>query len=543
MARFLSPSYQNPKIVKINGINLGTGEGIFFGISGNSLQFKSLVAGTNVSLASDANEITINADFTDATTASNIGTGAGIFESEVGDDLRFKSLTAGANVTITPSADEIEISTSAEINTASNVGTGQGVFKEKSGVDLRFKTLKAGPNIILNISTDEIEIESTGGGGPAGEANTSSSLGAGVSFVAPKSGVDLPFRSLLSSAGLTWSQETNTVTASLHASLISIAGLTTSANKSIYTTASNTYATYDLSVFGRSLIDDADATAARTTLGLGTAATRNATTSATDTTSERLWRTNDLVKQTSSTDATAGRVLLNSAHGLGSTASIYKDNLNTISVTGFYFSLNGDVGVPGSGTWFVFHQQGNNSTRAVQYAASAGSGGYWVRRNLDGVWSTWEQQWTSANFDPTLKANLASPPFTGTPTAPTAAAGTNTTQIASTAFATSKTLVITPRTGTSYTFVLADNVDVYNRFTNAGNSTCTVPPNSSVAFPIGHRIPIRRAADANLTLTPGAGVTLNAPSGGTLVMTDRMTAELVKVGTNEWDVVGQTVAA
>lgn len=32
------------------------------------------------------------------------------------------------------------------------------------------------------------------------------------------------------------------------------------------------------------------------------------------------------------------------------------------------------------------------------------------------------------------KANLASPAFTGTPTAPTAAAGTNTTQIATTAF-------------------------------------------------------------------------------------------------------------
>jgi len=36
-----------------------------------------------------------------------------------------------------------------------------------------------------------------------------------------------------------------------------------------------------------------------------------------------------------------------------------------------------------------------------------------------------------------LKANLASPTFTGVPAAPTAAAGTNTTQIATTAFANS----------------------------------------------------------------------------------------------------------
>jgi hypothetical protein len=50
--------------------------------------------------------------------------------------------------------------------------------------------------------------------------------------------------------------------------LASIAGLTTAANKLIYTTALDTYAVADLSGFGRSLIDDADAAAARTTLGL-----------------------------------------------------------------------------------------------------------------------------------------------------------------------------------------------------------------------------------------------------------------------------------
>ena len=52
------------------------------------------------------------------------------------------------------------------------------------------------------------------------------------------------------------------------AGLQSISGLTTAANKMIYTTASDTYAVTDLTAFGRSLIDDADAAAARTTLGL-----------------------------------------------------------------------------------------------------------------------------------------------------------------------------------------------------------------------------------------------------------------------------------
>ena len=63
------------------------------------------------------------------------------------------------------------------------------------------------------------------------------------------------------------------------AGLQSIASLTTAADRMIYTTASDTYAVTTLTAFGRSIIDDADATAGRTTLGLGTAATRNTGTS------------------------------------------------------------------------------------------------------------------------------------------------------------------------------------------------------------------------------------------------------------------------
>ena len=52
------------------------------------------------------------------------------------------------------------------------------------------------------------------------------------------------------------------------AGLASIAGLSTSADKIIYSTASDVYAVTDLSSFGRTLIDDADASASRTTLGV-----------------------------------------------------------------------------------------------------------------------------------------------------------------------------------------------------------------------------------------------------------------------------------
>lgn len=52
------------------------------------------------------------------------------------------------------------------------------------------------------------------------------------------------------------------------AGLLSIAGLTTAADRMIYTTALDTYAVTPITAFGRSLVDDADAAAARTTLGL-----------------------------------------------------------------------------------------------------------------------------------------------------------------------------------------------------------------------------------------------------------------------------------
>lgn len=52
------------------------------------------------------------------------------------------------------------------------------------------------------------------------------------------------------------------------AGLQSIAGLTTAADKMIYTTASDTYAVTDLTAAGRALLDDANAAAQRTTLGL-----------------------------------------------------------------------------------------------------------------------------------------------------------------------------------------------------------------------------------------------------------------------------------
>ena len=63
----------------------------------------------------------------------------------------------------------------------------------------------------------------------------------------------------------------------LDATLTALAGVTTAADRLIYATGADAFAVTTFTAFGRSLVDDADAATARTTLGLGTAATQAST--------------------------------------------------------------------------------------------------------------------------------------------------------------------------------------------------------------------------------------------------------------------------
>jgi Major tropism determinant N-terminal domain len=105
-------------------------------------------------------------------------------------------------------------------------------------------------------------------------------------------------------------------------------------------------------------------------------------------------------------------------------------------------------------------------------------------------------------------------------------------------------IVPTTQSGTSYTAVLGDapaaqNYMGYIQFTNAAAIAFTIPPNASVAFPIGTTIAVEQTtAGGIITLTPGAGVTLN--SRGALLATagQYAVAQVKKVATNTWTVIG-----
>jgi hypothetical protein len=130
----------------------------------------------------------------EANTASNLGAGAGVYVQKVGIDLQFKSIVAGPNVTVTTSSTTIEVSASAtgEANTASNLLTDYGLYASKSGIDLRFKCLEAGPGIALSSGSNSITITASG----SGEVITGSNVGTGIGIFKQKNISTLEFKSI-----------------------------------------------------------------------------------------------------------------------------------------------------------------------------------------------------------------------------------------------------------------------------------------------------------------------------------------------------------
>lgn len=94
------------------------------------------------------------------------------------------------------------------------------------------------------------------------------------------------------------------------------------------------------------------------------------------------------------------------------------------------------------------------------------------------------------------------------------------------------TKAINAQTGTTYTAVLADASKLVT-CTNAAAITFTVPPNSSVAFPVGTEIQVAQLGAGQVTLTQGAGVTITGTPGlKTRAQNSRVT--LVKLATDTW---------
>lgn len=92
----------------------------------------------------------------------------------------------------------------------------------------------------------------------------------------------------------------------------------------------------------------------------------------------------------------------------------------------------------------------------------------------------------------------------------------------------------------SYTLALADSGKMIEMGVATGN-TLTIPPNSSVAFPVGTTLTVLQTGAGQCTLTAGAGVTLNGTPGLKL-RTTWSSATLIKRATDTWVALGDLVA-
>lgn len=94
------------------------------------------------------------------------------------------------------------------------------------------------------------------------------------------------------------------------------------------------------------------------------------------------------------------------------------------------------------------------------------------------------------------------------------------------------------QTGTTYTFVLADGRKLVTA-SNAAAQTYTVPPNSSVAYPLGTVLSIVQKGAGQVTLAQGAGVTLQS-AHGLKTSVQWAVVSLTKILTDTWVVSGDT---
>jgi hypothetical protein len=103
-----------------------------------------------------------------------------------------------------------------------------------------------------------------------------------------------------------------------------------------------------------------------------------------------------------------------------------------------------------------------------------------------------------------------------------------------------KELITVPsaQTGATYTLALTDKSSVV-RMNRATAQTLTVPPNSSVAFPIGSQVIIVAMGAGAVTIAAGSGVTLRSKDGDLKIDGQYGIAACVKIDTNEWVVTGQ----
>lgn len=123
---------------------------------------------TNLTLAQSADNDYVEIDTTgEPNLAANVGSGLGIWKDKVGETLNFKSLIAGDNINLTQTQDEITISSTSRggdtytLSSAASAGAAAELQLNGSSGSLSVVKLIEGPNISIQQNSNEVTISAS----------------------------------------------------------------------------------------------------------------------------------------------------------------------------------------------------------------------------------------------------------------------------------------------------------------------------------------------------------------------------------------------
>jgi hypothetical protein len=102
-------------------------------------------------------------------------------------------------------------------------------------------------------------------------------------------------------------------------------------------------------------------------------------------------------------------------------------------------------------------------------------------------------------------------------------------------------IALNAQTGTSYTTVLTDDGKLVT-LDNGSAITLTIPPNGTVAYGIGTQINLMQLGAGQVTITPGAGVTIRSAGSKLKTSAQYAVATCVKIASDTWVAVGNLTA-